>query len=61
MSVFLGSPAIQVPLSNSLELVLSPVNVQDPGFYTSQVNSSFAFSQWAHLDVCDLQGISHSE
>lgn len=54
---------IQVPYGNSPELVLNPVKVNDAGFYICRVNSesSFAFSQWARLEVCDLQGASHSE
>ncbi|KAI6058169.1 Mucosa-associated lymphoid tissue lymphoma translocation protein 1 isoform X4 [Aix galericulata] len=50
-----------VPYGNSPELVLNPVKVNDAGFYICRVNSesSFAFSQWARLEVCDLQGASH--
>ncbi|XP_008947969.1 PREDICTED: mucosa-associated lymphoid tissue lymphoma translocation protein 1-like, partial [Merops nubicus] len=46
---------------NSPELVLNPVNVNDSGFYICRVNSdsSFVFSRWARLDVCDLQGTPH--
>ncbi|NWI67924.1 MALT1 protein, partial [Todus mexicanus] len=51
----------EVPHGNSPELVLNPVNVNDSGFYICRVNSesSFAFSRWARLEVCDLQGTSH--
>ncbi|XP_047935685.1 mucosa-associated lymphoid tissue lymphoma translocation protein 1 isoform X1 [Anser cygnoides] len=51
----------EVPYGNSPELVLNPVKVNDAGFYICRVNSesSFAFSQWARLEVCDLQGASH--
>lgn len=61
--MFLGSPVIQVPHGNSPELVLNPVNVNDSGFYICRVNSesSFVFSRWARLEVCDLQGTSHGE
>ncbi|NWI15727.1 MALT1 protein, partial [Crypturellus soui] len=50
----------EVPHGNSPELVLSPVQVGDSGFYICRVNSesSFAFSRWARLDVCDLQDAS---
>ncbi|XP_054035243.1 mucosa-associated lymphoid tissue lymphoma translocation protein 1 [Dryobates pubescens] len=48
----------EVPHGNSPELVLSPVAVRDSGFYICRVSrdSSFAFSRWARLDVCDPQG-----
>ncbi|XP_010129185.1 PREDICTED: mucosa-associated lymphoid tissue lymphoma translocation protein 1, partial [Buceros rhinoceros silvestris] len=51
----------EVPHGNSPELVLNPVNVNDSGFYICRVNSesSFVFSRWARLDVCDLQAASH--
>ncbi|XP_010001955.1 PREDICTED: mucosa-associated lymphoid tissue lymphoma translocation protein 1 [Chaetura pelagica] len=51
----------EVPRGNSPELVLNPVSVNDSGFYICRVNSesSFAFSRWARLEVCDLQGTSH--
>ncbi|XP_053909344.1 mucosa-associated lymphoid tissue lymphoma translocation protein 1 isoform X4 [Cuculus canorus] len=51
----------EVPHGNSPELVLNPVNVTDSGFYICRVNSesSFAFSQWARLEVCDHQAASH--
>ncbi|XP_061875156.1 mucosa-associated lymphoid tissue lymphoma translocation protein 1 isoform X2 [Colius striatus] len=51
----------EVPHGNSPELVLNPVNVNDSGFYICRVNSesSFVFSRWAQLEVCDLQDTSH--
>uniref|UniRef100_A0A8C4UBE5 MALT1 paracaspase n=1 Tax=Falco tinnunculus TaxID=100819 RepID=A0A8C4UBE5_FALTI len=51
----------EVPHGNSPELVLNPVNINDSGFYICRVNSesSFVFSQWAQLEVCDLKGTSH--
>ncbi|KYO28943.1 mucosa-associated lymphoid tissue lymphoma translocation protein 1 isoform X1 [Alligator mississippiensis] len=51
----------EVPRGNSPELVFNPVNASDSGFYICRVNSdtSFAFSRWAQLDVCDLQGASY--
>lgn len=54
---------MQVPHGNSPELVLSPVSVQDSGFYICRVNSesSFIFSQWAHLEVRELQDTPHGE
>ncbi|OXB60766.1 hypothetical protein ASZ78_016817 [Callipepla squamata] len=50
-----------VPYGNSPELVLNPVKVNDAGFYICRVNSesSFTFSRWARLEVCDLQGTAH--
>ncbi|KAM9367931.1 mucosa-associated lymphoid tissue lymphoma translocation protein 1 [Phaethornis superciliosus] len=51
----------ELPHGNSPELVLNPVSVNDSGFYICRVNSdsSFVFSRWARLEVCDLQGTSH--
>ncbi|XP_010217064.1 PREDICTED: mucosa-associated lymphoid tissue lymphoma translocation protein 1 [Tinamus guttatus] len=51
----------EVPHGNSPELVLSPVQVSDSGFYICRVNSdsSFAFSRWARLEVCDPRDASH--
>ncbi|XP_067172026.1 mucosa-associated lymphoid tissue lymphoma translocation protein 1 [Apteryx mantelli] len=51
----------EVPHGNSPELVLNPVKVNDSGFYICRVNSesSFVFSRWARLEVCDLQDTSH--
>ncbi|NXK43020.1 MALT1 protein, partial [Piprites chloris] len=51
----------EVPHGNSAELVLNPVSVQDSGFYICRVNSgsSFAFSRWARLEVCELRGAPH--
>ncbi|NXU15398.1 MALT1 protein, partial [Pardalotus punctatus] len=53
----------EVPHGNSPELVLSPVSVKDSGFYICRVNSdsSFMFSQWARLEVCELQDTSHGD
>ncbi|NXT67338.1 MALT1 protein, partial [Chaetops frenatus] len=53
----------EVPQGNSPELVLSPVSVRDSGFYICQVNceSSFMFSQWARLEVCELQDTAHGD
>ncbi|KAL9822111.1 mucosa-associated lymphoid tissue lymphoma translocation protein 1 isoform 5-T5 [Geothlypis trichas] len=47
----------EVPHGNSPELVLSPVSVKDSGFYICRVNSesSFLFSRWARLEVCEPQ------
>lgn len=54
---------MQVPHGNSPELVLSPVSVKDSGFYICRVNSesSFMFSRWARLEVCELQDTAHGE
>ncbi|XP_032632271.1 mucosa-associated lymphoid tissue lymphoma translocation protein 1 isoform X1 [Chelonoidis abingdonii] len=51
----------EVPHGNSPELIFNPVSVSDSGFYICRVNSdsSFVFSRWAQLDVCDLQGMSY--
>ncbi|XP_064900612.1 mucosa-associated lymphoid tissue lymphoma translocation protein 1 isoform X9 [Columba livia] len=51
----------EIPHGTSPELVLNPVNVNDSGFYICRVNSesSFVFSRWARLEVCDVQGASH--
>ncbi|KAM6229693.1 mucosa-associated lymphoid tissue lymphoma translocation protein 1 isoform 2-T2 [Porphyrio hochstetteri] len=51
----------EVPHGNYPELVLHPVSVSDSGFYICRVNSesSFAFSRWARLEVCDLPDTSH--
>ncbi|XP_044876235.1 mucosa-associated lymphoid tissue lymphoma translocation protein 1 [Mauremys mutica] len=51
----------EVPHGNSPELIFNPVSVNDSGFYICRVNSdsSFVFSRWAQLDVCDLQGVSY--
>ncbi|NXE98954.1 MALT1 protein, partial [Menura novaehollandiae] len=53
----------EVPHGNSPELVLSPVSVKDSGFYICRVNSesSFMFSRWARLEVCELQDTSHGD
>uniref|UniRef100_A0A8C8SUK6 MALT1 paracaspase n=1 Tax=Pelusios castaneus TaxID=367368 RepID=A0A8C8SUK6_9SAUR len=51
----------EVPHGNSPELIFNAVSLNDSGFYICRVNndSSFEFSRWAQLDVCDLQGVSH--
>ncbi|CAM4554765.1 unnamed protein product [Lepidochelys olivacea] len=51
----------EVPHGTSPELIFNPVSVNDSGFYICRVNSdsSFVFSRWAQLDVCDLQGVSY--
>ncbi|NWI49520.1 MALT1 protein, partial [Calyptomena viridis] len=53
----------EVPHGNSPELVLSPASVKDSGFYICRVNSesSFVFSRWARLEVCELQGTSQGD
>ncbi|NXD29660.1 MALT1 protein, partial [Spelaeornis formosus] len=53
----------EVPHGNSPELVLSPVSVKDSGFYICRVNSesSFVFSRWARLEVCELQDTPHGD
>ncbi|XP_025898314.1 mucosa-associated lymphoid tissue lymphoma translocation protein 1, partial [Nothoprocta perdicaria] len=51
----------EVPHGNSPELVLNPVKVNDAGFYICRVNSesSFVFSRWARLEVCDVPTATH--
>uniref|UniRef100_A0A670ZSF7 MALT1 paracaspase n=1 Tax=Pseudonaja textilis TaxID=8673 RepID=A0A670ZSF7_PSETE len=46
-----------VPNGNSPELIFSQVTAEDAGLYICRVNSdsSYEFSQWAQLDVCDSQ------
>ncbi|KAJ6656094.1 hypothetical protein lerEdw1_004143 [Lerista edwardsae] len=48
----------EVPHGNSPELVFNQVHAEDAGFYICRVNSdsSYVFSRWAQLDVCDLPG-----
>ncbi|XP_025029509.1 mucosa-associated lymphoid tissue lymphoma translocation protein 1 [Python bivittatus] len=49
-----------VPNGNSPELVFNQVTVDDTGLYICRVNSdsSYEFSRWAQLEVCDSQGDS---
>ncbi|KAG2465872.1 MALT1 protein, partial [Polypterus senegalus] len=46
----------EIPCENSPELVFNPVNVNDTGFYICRINcgNSFEFSNWAKLEVCDV-------
>ncbi|XP_047238657.1 mucosa-associated lymphoid tissue lymphoma translocation protein 1 isoform X2 [Girardinichthys multiradiatus] len=46
----------EVPNSSSPELLISPVQLKDAGFYICRVNSGDAceFSQWAQVDVLNL-------
>lgn len=48
---------IQIPYGNSPELIFNQVTAEDAGLYICRVNSSssYEFSQWAQLDVCDSQ------
>nr|XP_033813384.1 mucosa-associated lymphoid tissue lymphoma translocation protein 1 [Geotrypetes seraphini] len=60
-----GHPAVQyqwfkvkteVPHGNAPELLFNPLRAADAGFYICRVNndSSFEFSRWAQLDVCEV-------
>ncbi|XP_053153709.1 mucosa-associated lymphoid tissue lymphoma translocation protein 1 isoform X2 [Hemicordylus capensis] len=53
----------EVPHGNTPELVFSQVNTDDAGIYICRVNSesSYVFSRWVQLDVCDLQGAYHGD
>ncbi|XP_040897766.1 mucosa-associated lymphoid tissue lymphoma translocation protein 1 isoform X2 [Toxotes jaculatrix] len=46
----------EVPNSFSPDLVISPVNLKDTGFYICRVNcgDTFEFSQWAQVDVLNV-------
>uniref|UniRef100_A0A672IPV1 MALT paracaspase 1 n=1 Tax=Salarias fasciatus TaxID=181472 RepID=A0A672IPV1_SALFA len=46
----------QIPNSFSPDLVISPVQLKDAGFYICRVNSgdAFEFSQWAQVDVLNV-------
>nr|XP_046241354.1 mucosa-associated lymphoid tissue lymphoma translocation protein 1 isoform X1 [Scatophagus argus]XP_046241355.1 mucosa-associated lymphoid tissue lymphoma translocation protein 1 isoform X1 [Scatophagus argus]XP_046241356.1 mucosa-associated lymphoid tissue lymphoma translocation protein 1 isoform X1 [Scatophagus argus] len=46
----------EVPNSISPDLVISPVHLQDAGFYICRVNcgDAFEFSQWAQVDVLNV-------
>ena len=50
------SPRPQVPNGHSPDLVISPVQLKDAGFYICRVNCGDAleFSQWAQVDVLNV-------
>lgn len=50
----------EVPHSSSPDLVISPVQVEDAGFYICRVNcgEAFEFSQWAQVDVLNAASSS---
>uniref|UniRef100_A0A494BBJ5 Paracaspase n=2 Tax=Mus musculus TaxID=10090 RepID=A0A494BBJ5_MOUSE len=52
----------EIPYGNSSELVFNTVHVKDAGFYVCRVNNSstFEFSQWSQLDVCDVAEVTDS-
>ncbi|XP_034374103.1 mucosa-associated lymphoid tissue lymphoma translocation protein 1 isoform X2 [Arvicanthis niloticus] len=52
----------EIPYGNSSELIFNTVHVKDAGFYVCRVNNSstFEFSQWSQLDVCDVAEVSDS-
>ncbi|XP_038599807.1 mucosa-associated lymphoid tissue lymphoma translocation protein 1 isoform X2 [Tachyglossus aculeatus] len=51
----------EIPHGNSSELIFNPIQVNDAGFYVCRVNNdtTFEFSQWAQLDVCELMESSY--
>ncbi|OBS74108.1 hypothetical protein A6R68_15354, partial [Neotoma lepida] len=51
-----------IPYGNSSELIFNTVHVKDAGFYVCRVNNSstFEFSQWSQLDVCDVTEVPES-
>ncbi|XP_076411493.1 mucosa-associated lymphoid tissue lymphoma translocation protein 1 isoform X3 [Peromyscus maniculatus bairdii] len=52
----------EIPYGNSSELIFNTVHVKDAGFYVCRVNNSstFEFSQWSQLDVCDVAEVTES-
>ncbi|XP_052598289.1 mucosa-associated lymphoid tissue lymphoma translocation protein 1 isoform X2 [Peromyscus californicus insignis] len=52
----------EIPYGNSSELIFNTVHVKDAGFYVCRVNnnSTFEFSQWSQLDVCDVAEVTES-
>ncbi|XP_031221769.1 mucosa-associated lymphoid tissue lymphoma translocation protein 1 isoform X2 [Mastomys coucha] len=52
----------EIPYGNSSELIFNTVHVKDAGFYVCRVNNSstFEFSQWSQLDVCDVAEVTDS-
>ncbi|XP_033829073.1 mucosa-associated lymphoid tissue lymphoma translocation protein 1 isoform X2 [Periophthalmus magnuspinnatus] len=50
----------EVPNSSSPDLIISPVQPEDAGFYICRVNSgeAFEFSQWAQVDVLNFASVS---
>ncbi|XP_008292378.1 mucosa-associated lymphoid tissue lymphoma translocation protein 1 isoform X2 [Stegastes partitus] len=52
----------EVPNSSSPDLVISPVQLKDAGFYICRVNSgdAFEFSQWVQVDVLNA-GVSYGQ
>ncbi|CAO2594298.1 Mucosa-associated lymphoid tissue lymphoma translocation protein 1 homolog, partial [Lemmus lemmus] len=52
----------EIPYGNSSELIFNTVHVKDAGFYVCRVNnnSTFEFSEWSQLDVCDVTEVTES-
>ncbi|XP_041497275.1 mucosa-associated lymphoid tissue lymphoma translocation protein 1 homolog isoform X2 [Microtus oregoni] len=52
----------EIPYGNSSELIFNTVHVKDAGFYVCRVNNSstFEFSEWSQLDVCDVTEVTES-
>ncbi|XP_013366497.1 PREDICTED: mucosa-associated lymphoid tissue lymphoma translocation protein 1 [Chinchilla lanigera] len=52
----------EIPYGNASELVFNTVSVKDAGFYVCRVNnnSTFEFSQWSQLDVCEVAELTET-
>ncbi|XP_006837588.1 PREDICTED: mucosa-associated lymphoid tissue lymphoma translocation protein 1 isoform X2 [Chrysochloris asiatica] len=52
----------EIPYGNCPELIFKTVHVKDSGFYVCRVNntSTFEFSQWSQLEVCDVTEITEN-
>ncbi|KAJ0067991.1 hypothetical protein NL108_014245, partial [Boleophthalmus pectinirostris] len=49
----------EVPSGSSPDLIISPVQIEDAGFYICRANSgeAFEFSQWAQVDVLNFASV----
>ncbi|XP_023569630.1 mucosa-associated lymphoid tissue lymphoma translocation protein 1-like, partial [Octodon degus] len=50
----------EIPYGNASELIFNAVSVKDAGFYVCRVNnnSTFEFSQWSQLEVCEVAEVT---